>query len=315
MDILLTTLVFVLVFATTAAVLSARREAILGAQSRASRLQVRVGETVEPTVMRRRALIASAPDWLASIRPLRKISESLAEAGLETTLSQFMIISVIVFAAGLGVGTLVWRDHLYALATAAGAGAIPYAYVRFRRQRRLDAFMNQLPNALEVIKSSLEAGHSLHRALQVLVGEFGEPLGPEFRSAIEQTQIGLSLPRALEEMLRRVPVDDLRLMVVAVKVQSQVGSSLAPIIGKLAELVRSRQRLKLQVQALTAQLRFSGVVVALLPAVVLAVSSFVQPHYVHMLFHDPQGFALFKAAVVMDIAAYLIIRRMMRLEY
>jgi tight adherence protein B len=175
--------------------------------------------------------------------------------------------------------------------------------------------MSQLPNALDVIKSSLEAGHSLHRALQVLVGEFSEPLGPEFRSAIEQTQIGLSLPRALEEMLRRVPVDDLRLMVVAVKVQSQVGSSLAPIIGKLADLVRARQRLKLQIQALTAQLRFSGVVVALLPAVVLAISSFAQPHYVHMLFHDAQGFMLFKAAVVMDIAAYFIIRRMMRLEY
>jgi len=76
------------------------------------------------------------------------------------------------------------------------------------------------------MKSSLEAGHSLNRGLQVVVQEFADPLAGEFRTVLEQTRIGLPLPRALEDMLKRVPEEDLRLLVVAVKVQSEVGSSL-----------------------------------------------------------------------------------------
>jgi len=99
--------------------------------------------------------------------------------------------------------------------------SLPIIYIRVRRQRRLKAFAKQLPYALDLIKSSLEAGHTLLRGLQVVVSEFSEPISIEFRSAIEQSRLGLPLPRALEEMLKRVPQDDLRLLVVAVRVQSK----------------------------------------------------------------------------------------------
>ena len=103
------------------------------------------------------------------------------------------------------------------------------------------------------------------RALQVLIGEFADPLGGEFRTVLEQTRIGLPLGRALEDMLQRVPEDDLKLLVVAVKVQTEIGSSLAAIIGRLSEIVRIRQRFRLQIKALTAQSRMGGMVVGLLP--------------------------------------------------
>jgi tight adherence protein B len=83
----------------------------------------------------------------------------------------------------------------------------------------------------------------------------------------------LPLPRAMEEMLKRVPMEDLQLLVVAIKVQSEVGSSLAQIIGRLSEIVRTRQRLEQQVHALTAQSRMSGMVVGLLPAAILSPSA------------------------------------------
>ena len=96
---------------------------------------------------------------------------------------------------------------------------------------------------------------------------------------LEQTRIGLPLPRAMEEMLKRVPEEDLRLLIVAVRVQTEVGSSLAVIIGRLAEIVRIRQRLRLQIKALTAQSRMGGLVVALLPVIVLGAFSVIQPGY------------------------------------
>ena len=138
------------------------------------------------------------------------------------------------------------------------------------------------------MKSSLEAGHSLLRGLQVVVGEFEDPIATEFRSVIEQTRLGLPLPRAMEEMLKRVPDDDLRLLIVAVRVQSEVGSSLAIIIERLAEIVRIRQRLGAQVRALTAQARMSGWVVAALPVILLAAFSVIQPSYTHTLFYEPE---------------------------
>jgi tight adherence protein B len=203
----------------------------------------------------------------------------------------------------------------FALATAVLISVIPLLYIQLRKTRRLKAFGAQLPFALDLIKSSLEAGHSLQRALQVLVSEFADPLGGEFRTVLEQNRIGLPLPRALEDMLKRVPEDDLRLLVVAVRVQTEVGSSLAQIVGRLSEIVRTRQRLRMQIKALTAQARLGGTIVGCLPVVVLCIFSLIQPSYTNSLFHDPTGQKILKFAIGSDIAALLTIRRLLRVNY
>ena len=106
---------------------------------------------------------------------------------------------------------------------------------------------------------------------------------------LEQARLGMPLPKALDELLKRVPEEDLRLLVVAMKIQSEVGSSLAQIIGRLSEIVRTRQRLNAQIRTMTAQSRMSGMVVGLLPAIVLAAFSVIQPSYAETLFTDPTG--------------------------
>jgi tight adherence protein B len=212
-------------------------------------------------------------------------------------------------------GNIAFGDMWFALGTALITGSLPILFIQWKKQRRLKAFAAQLPFALDLIKSSLEAGHSLQRALQVLVSEFADPLGGEFRTVLEQNRIGLPLPRALEDMLKRVPEDDLRLLVVAVRVQNEVGSSLAQIVGRLSEIVRIRQRLRLQIKALTAQSRMGGMVVGCLPIVVLFLFSLVQPTYTDQLFHDPTGQKILKFAIGADIMALLTIRRLLRVNY
>jgi tight adherence protein B len=230
-------------------------------------------------------------------------------------LSDLLLIIVLMFGAGVAGGQLLIDDPLIGLAVGAGLATLPVIYIRIRRQRRLKAFAMQLPYALDLLKSSLEAGHSLMRGMQVVVQEFGDPLGSEFRTVLEQTRIGLPLPRALEDLLNRVPEDDLRLLVVAVKVQAEVGSSLAHIIERLSEIVRTRQRLQAQIMALTAQSRLSGMIVGLLPIVMLLAFSVLQPSYTYTLFHDPTGIKLVKVAVGLDVLAFLIIRRLLRANY
>ncbi|MGH9599818.1 MAG: type II secretion system F family protein [Terracidiphilus sp.] len=246
---------------------------------------------------------------------MRKLEENMWQAGIYVRISEMLLIMTFMFGAGLFLGQALWQDTPLSLCAGAGFATVPLAYIRWRRGRRLTAFNQQLPFALDLIKSSLEAGHSFSRGLQLVVQEFGDPLGSEFRTVIEQTRIGLPMPRALEELVKRVPEEDLHLLTVAVKVQSEVGSSLAGIVGRLAEIVRTRQRLRLQIRALTAQSRLGGLIVALLPLLVLGIFTLMEPSYAMTLFDDPAGLRIFKTAVVLDALAFLTIRRLLRVRY
>jgi len=254
-------------------------------------------------------------DILYRLHLLNRLEESMWQAGLYLRVSEMLLVIVLMFGAGFTLGKVILHDTILALVTGAAMGVLPMLYVHLRRKRRMRAFSMQLPFALDLIKSSIEAGHSLLRGLQVVVQEFADPLGGEFRTVLEQTRLGMSLPRALDEMLKRMPEEDLRLLVVAIKVQNEVGSSLGQIVGRLSEIVRTRQRLEQQIRTMTAQSRMSGMVVGLLPAIVLSIFSLVQPGYARVLFYDPTGIAALKLAIGLDLMAFFTIRRIVRVDY
>jgi len=315
MDLLLASGVFALVFVCLLVWLSSRGGEVEQKQSLLRRM-ARPEEDIDVDITRKGPpRDEGAFSFVYRLNLLRKLEENMWQAGIYMRVSEMLLIILLMFLAGLFVGEAIWRDLTLAMAPAIGLGILPLFYIRFRRSRRLRAFIGQLPFALDLMKSSLEAGHSLNRGLQVVVQEFGDPLGSEFRTVLEQNRIGLPLPRALEDMLKRVPEDDLRLLVVAVRVQTEVGSSLAQIVGRLSEIVRIRQRLRLQIRALTAQSRFGGLVVGCLPIVVLCIFSLIQPGYTNQLFHDPTGQKILKFAVGSDLLALITIRRLLKVDY
>jgi tight adherence protein B len=249
------------------------------------------------------------------INLLRKLEQYMWQAGLYWRVSEILLTEVLLLGVGTALGMIVLNDFLFALGCGAALSMLPLLYIGLRRKRRLKAFARQLPHALDMVKSTMEAGHSLPRAFNVVVGEFSDPISGELRTVLEQARLGVPLVRALDDMYTRVPEDDLRLMVTAIKMQSEVGSSLAHIVGRLAEVIRTRQRLQLQIRALTAQARMGGMVVGLLPIGILLIFSVIQPAYPHMLFHDPVGTKLLKGAVALDVMALLTIRRLVRVNY
>jgi len=252
---------------------------------------------------------------LMHIDLLQRLEERMWQAGLYMRVSEILLIMVLLLGAGGALGFAMWGDLLIAAGLGLGLSMLPIVYVQFRRKARLKAFSQQLPEVLDMIKSSLEAGHSLLRGLQVIVEEFGDPVSSEFRMVLEQTRLGMPMPRAFEDLLKRIPDENLSFLVVAIKVQSAVGSSLAEIVGRLSETIRTRQRIELQIRALTAQPRYSGMIVGALPFLILAFFSVVQPDYVHMLFYDPIGQNILKLAIGLDLAAFLIIRRILKLDF
>ena len=315
MDFLMASGIFALVFVGVL-IFSSTRGSEVEQQREVARRLTRPPDDIEIDVMRkRRPEEGVLLRGLYGLNLLRKLEEMMWQAGLYMTVPDILLIIVLMFGAGLVGGNIFFHDMWFALVSALVAASLPLLFIQFRRTRRIKAFGAQLPFALDLIKSSLEAGHSLQRALQVLVSEFADPLGTEFRTVLEQNRIGLPLPRALEDMLKRVPEDDLRLLVVAVRVQTEVGSSLAQIVGRLSEIVRIRQRLRMQVKALTAQSRLGGIIVGCLPIAVLCIFSLIQPGYTDQLFHDPMGQKILKFAVVADVLAIVTIRRLLRVNY
>ena len=315
MDFLMASGIFALVFIGVLVFTNSRGTEVEQSREVARRL-TRPPDEIEVNVMRKQrpqeGVLLGA---LYRMNLLRKLEEAMWQAGMYMRVGDILLIIVLAFGAGLFGGNLFFHDIWFGVVTGLVTGVMPLLYIQFMKKRRLKAFAAQLPFALDLIKSSLEAGHSLQRALQVLVSEFADPLGGEFRTVLEQNRIGLPLPRALEDMLKRVPEDDLRLLVVAVRVQTEVGSSLAQIVGRLSEIVRIRQRLRMQIRALTAQSRLGGMVVGILPIIVLTIFSVVQPGYTDKLFHDPTGQKILKFAIGSDLLALITIRRLLKVDY
>ncbi len=244
----------------------------------------------------------------------RTLGEMIDEAGVMLSLDLLtgMIIGLFLFGFAVSV------DYFHvgpALAFATVLAALPLFYLRFLRKGRLRTIGQQLPYVLDLLKSALEAGHTLLRALELAAENSPEPMASELRRVVEQVQVGISLPRALESIYLRIPQEELGFLAIAVRIQAQVGSSLAEILRHVADGVRTRQRLQQQIRMLTAQSRTSAVIVTLLPFVVLAAFAFIRPGYAAPFFHDPTGIKLLETAIVLDLMAFLAMRRIARVEY
>jgi len=315
MDLLIALAVFLL-FAGVGALLVDRQGDRLAASERLGEV-IHSADTINP-LARQGPPSRAAAGLVANRRrfdPVLRLEQQMWQAGMYQGAQQALLLMAALAVAGAVLGILISGDKLIALGAAMTLGIAPLLYIRLKRSRRLKAFMLQLPFALDLLKSTLEAGHTLQRGMQVVEQEFVDPIGGEFRTVVEQTRLGMPVTEALADMLRGVPVDDLRLLVVAVKVQTEVGSSLAQIIARLSDIVRTRQRLFSQIRALTAQSRMSGMVVGVLPLVVLAMFSIVQPTYTQMLFFDPTGKLILKVAMGLDLGAFLLIRRILRVRF
>jgi tight adherence protein B len=245
---------------------------------------------------------------------LGKLEEAISRAGLNLSARLFLLVMIVLFGTGASAAAA-WFGLTIALAVGAASGSLPLFYLRFRHGQRLKAFNRQLPYVLDLLRSALESGHTLLRGLQMASENLGDPMCSEIRLVLEQVQLGMPLPPALESMYRRIPEEDLGFLVVAVKIQSAVGSSLAEILQHVTASVRNRQRLKDQIQTLTAQSRMSATIVSVLPAVILLAFTFIRPGYAGPLFYDPIGIKLLETAIFLDVLALVLMRRIAQVKY
>ena len=237
------------------------------------------------------------------------LAETMRQANAAVLLAIPALLSAVTIAATY------WLSLSGALMAGMGAAALPLLYLRRQHRQRLKLLSEQLPYLIDLLKSALESGHTMLRALRMASQNLPEPLSIELRLIVEQVQLGMALPLAFEAMHQRAPIEELGFLVAAVRVQSDIGNSLAEVLQHVSEGMRNRQRAEQQLRALTAQSRVSATIVTLLPFIVLTALTLINPSYSAPLFYNEAGKMMLKTAVVLDLMAFFVMRRIGRVNF
>jgi tight adherence protein B len=189
-------------------------------------------------------------------------------------------------------------------------GAGPSGYLFWLKKRRMATLERQLPEALELVSRALRAGHAMSVGLKIVGDESAAPIGHEFRRVFDEVSMGVSLPQALENLSERMGTVDVRFFVTSVLVQRETGGNLAEIIDSLASLIRRRFELQLKVKALSAEGRFSAMILLGLPILIGLALYKMNPEYLGLLFTDPMGQRMTTVGITMMVIGAVVMKRM-----
>src|SRR5574341_1478264 len=214
------------------------------------------------------------------------IRSQLRKADLKFTVTEYLLFHV-VLAVVLGLAGLAIRGVF-----AGGLGVIagffvPRIYVNIKQGQRLKEFQNQLPDILSLWVNSLRAGYSVPQAMEVVARESPPPASDEFKRVVSETQIGVPMDIALNNMLARIESEDLELVFTAVNIQREVGGNLAEILDTITHTIRERIRIKGEIKTLTASGRATGTLIGMLPIGLAILLYFITPDYMLQLFMGP----------------------------
>jgi tight adherence protein B len=193
-------------------------------------------------------------------------------------------------------------------------GFLPIFILRWKKKRKTLKFERQMPEAMDLLARSLRAGHTLQSTLELVSQEIPAPLGKEMRVTYEEQRLGLSVSQALRRMSDRVASQDLRYFVTAVLIQAETGGNLAEILENIGTLIRERLKLKGKVMALTAEGRFSALVLIGLPIVTFLFLYLINREYVMVLVTDPLGNKILTSGIVLIIFGALIMKKMVNIK-
>jgi len=197
---------------------------------------------------------------------------------------------------------------------AAGLFVTPFAWLFWKKNKRLKQFAGQLPESMELVARALRAGHSLAAGMHVVAEEMPEPIAKEFGRVYEEQNLGITMDDSLKGMCERVPNLDLKFFVTSVAIQRQTGGDLAEILDRIGYVIRERYKILGQVRALTAEGRLSGIVLVALPICLFLLMLWMKPDYIKLLWTDSIGIKMSIGAIVMMIIGSYAIKKIIDIK-
>ena len=242
------------------------------------------------------------------------LSAWIDQSGSKATLSSVLGVAT-VLGLMMALVAAMFTHAGWSMPVGFGIGfALPFLVLKMKRTRRMRAFEEQFPEALDLIARALKAGHAFATGLKMVADEMEEPVGPEFRKTFDEQNFGLPLKDSLENLTVRIPVLDVRFFATAVLIQRETGGNLSEILENLAHVVRERFKILRQVRVYTAHGRMTGYVLLALPAFLSVALMFINPDHMNLLFRERMGQQMLMAAIVMQTAGFLWIKKIVKIE-
>ena len=251
--------------------------------------------------------------FLSSLDFARRLELMIAQADSQITVSK--LLGFIVFAGIMAfLAAYTVFNGLFAGVLGAVAAALPLLHISMKRRKRLRKFNEQLPDTLDLLGRSLAVGHAFSEALNQVSGEMPDPIAKEFRITFEEQKLGLSTKLALDRLVQRVPLPDLRLCVTAMHIQRETGGNLAEILEKVANTIRARFKLMEDFRTMTTSSRASAWILCGLPIALVVILTALNPDYMSKLIYDPRGHIVIVVAVIMQLMGMGLIRSILNIK-
>ena len=288
------------------------------------RLRSRIGDLTDDGNTAAVGAIKLRRDSLGSLSPLERSLESLPilddlqlfikQSGNKVLAYRFVAISI---AAGLFGAIFAWiaaHSALVMFLGLVGGASIPYFKIRHDRNKRLDLFEEQLPDAIDVMKRALQAGYPFNEALHLVQDELADPIAEEFGETFAELTYGSDPKHALLNLLNRVPSVNVMALVTSILVQRESGGNLVEILSKLSKLIRERFKFHRKIKTLSAEGRMSAWVLSMVPFVLFAILWFTAHGYLDPLFEEPDGHKLLAGGGIGMVVGIFWISRLIRIE-
>lgn len=238
------------------------------------------------------------PDFLIQLR----FAAAFLLGGCALTILLFLRVSAIV---ALVIGTL--------LPAVLGFYAI-LLHFRRKARRRAREFEQKLLDLVMGLANGLRAGMALPQALEVISRDIGGPLQEEMSIALSEYRLGIELPEALDHVYRRIPAEDLKLLITSLRLSQQTGGSMADVLDHMTETIRQRVAFQEKLATLTAQGRFESIAIALMPLAAFVILYLLDPDLMSPLVTTGAGWCALGIAATLETLGFLIIRKIMSVE-
>ncbi|MGA0098856.1 MAG: type II secretion system F family protein [Steroidobacteraceae bacterium] len=262
--------------------------------------------------------------YLRELSPLERVLETLPgmerlgviieQAGASYRAYRVLLLAVLLAVVGGFAAWVFSRVLAFALIGAVAAFMIPFLKIWQDRAARIAKFEEQMPEAIDVMKRSLKAGHPFVQSLKFVADDMDAPISDEFEKTFSDINYGSEVKTALLALMERMPSVSLMSFVTAVLVQRETGGNLAEILERISNVIRGRFKFFRRVKTLSAEGRLSAWILALVPLGLFAMISITTPDYLPRLINDPKGHLLVGGAVVLGAVGILWIRKILRID-
>ena len=267
----------------------------------------------EPSVLKEQSIstIGVWANLLGRIDGSTLLQRTLEQANVNWSVGRFTLLMLLCGTIGFGL-LLQWSWAPFWLAALAGPllAALPCFYLLRRRTKRFQQFEEAFPDALDSLARALRAGHPFATGMEILASESTPPVSTEMRKVAIEGNLGMSWETALQNLSRRVPLLEVNMFISAIELQSRTGGKLNEVLTSLSETMRESTALKGEVRGLAAHGKLTGMVLTMLPLIIAAIMTVVNPGYLAVLVHFPSGKYLIAAAIACLIAGHFVIRRL-----